>query len=304
MRKYDGSIADCLRFAALDLQGVCDEPRREAEVLLCAVLACDRSYFIAYGDRTMTNSARDLFGHYVERRQRGEPVAYIIGQREFWSLLLTVNQSTLIPRPDTEILVEKALECCVKEHAYVLDLGTGTGAIALALASERSAWKIDAVDVQEDAVSLARFNVSQLGFKNIAVYPSHWFSAVEKTTAAPGARFDLIVSNPPYIDVKDVHLQMGDVRFEPRSALVADQEGYADLFFIVRMARTFLVDGGMLLMEHAFSQGEKLRNYLLGMGYSDVATAIDYGGNERVTVAKYCASLADEILVERNITDE
>ncbi|HQQ74461.1 MAG TPA: peptide chain release factor N(5)-glutamine methyltransferase [Pseudomonadales bacterium] len=293
MRNYDGTIADHLRVATLALQGACDEPRREAEILLSVVLACDRAYFIAYGDRTITNSDHDLFCHYVERRQQGEPVAYIIGQREFWSLPLAVNNSTLIPRHDTEVLVEKALDYCVKEQAYVLDLGTGTGAIALALASERSAWEIDAVDVQEDAVALAKFNVSQLGLKNISVYRSHWFSEVEKITTAPGARFDLIVSNPPYIDEKDAHLRMGDVRFEPRSALVADEEGYADLFFIARMARRFLVDDGLLLMEHAFSQGERLRNYLLEIGYSNVATFFDYGGNERVTVAKFCAPLTE-----------
>jgi release factor glutamine methyltransferase len=281
------TIAGHLRFAAEELHGVSDDPRRDAEVLLGAVLACDRAYLFAYSDKVVDDTARDLFRYYVERRKVGEPVAYIIGKREFWSLLLSVNDSTLIPRPDTEVLVETALKSCINEHLHVLDLGTGTGAVALALASEKSSWHIEAVDSQENAVTLAKLNASELALDNVRVYQSNWFAGVRANTLAPDGHFDLIVSNPPYIAVADPHLASGDVRFEPRSALIAGDNGYADLFLIGRQARDFLRDDALLLLEHGFEQADALTKYLLELGYSDVQTVRDYGGNERVAIARW-----------------
>ncbi len=287
LRHAAHNIADFLRLAAEDLREVSEDPRRDAEVLLAAVLECDRARLYAYGDHYIDQTARDIFCHYVERRCEGEPVAYILGQREFWSLVLKVNDSTLIPRPDTEILVETALHCCQQEQAHVIDLGTGCGAIALALAHERPKWQVDAVDAQQNAVDLAQLNARLLALPNLSVYRSHWFDAVLAHTAAPDGKFDMIVSNPPYIAADDPHLAQGDLRFEPLSALVAADEGYADLEAIARQACGFLNDGGLLLLEHGFGQGERLRATLRALGYDNVDTVRDYGGNERVTVAHW-----------------
>lgn len=281
------SIAQHLHCAAENLRDVCENPRRDAEVLMGAVLACDRAYLFAYSDRVIDETARDIFQHYVERRKEGEPVAYIIGKREFWSLLLEVNDSTLIPRPDTEILVETALQRCIKAQATVLDLGTGTGAIALALASEKPGWQIEAVDFHADAVALATLNANNLALNNVGIYQSNWFEEVRANTRVLDACFDLIISNPPYIAATDPHLARGDVRFEPHSALIAADDGYADLFFIAAQARNFLCDNGLLLLEHGFEQAEKMRNYLQQLGYVDVQTVSDYGGNDRVAIARW-----------------
>lgn len=283
------TIADYLRLAADDLRGSgCEEARRDAEVLLCAVLECNRAWLYAYGDHYLDKTARDLFCHYVALRSKGEPVAYILGQREFWSLMLLVNDSTLIPRPDTEILVEQALQRGADmDIAYVLDLGTGSGAIALALAHEKPLWQVDAVDVSTDAVELAARNAERLDLSNVNVYCSDWFSSVRENTAAPDARFHLVVSNPPYIAADDPHLVAGDLRFEPHTALVAADDGYADLFLLARHAREFLRQDGWLLLEHGFGQGDRLRQYLCQQGYSDVQTVTDYGGNERVTSGRW-----------------
>jgi release factor glutamine methyltransferase len=281
------SIAQHLHCAAENLRDVCENPRRDAEVLMGAVLACDRAYLFAYSDRVIDETARDIFQHYVERRKEGEPVAYIIGKREFWSLLLEVNDGTLIPRPDTEMLVETALQRCIKAQATVLDLGTGTGAIALALASEKSGWQIEAVDFHADAVALATLNANNLALNNVSIYQSNWFAEVRANTRVLDACFDLIISNPPYIAATDPHLARGDVRFEPHSALIAADDGYADLFFIAEQARNFLCDNGLLLLEHGFEQAEKMRNYLQQLGYVDVQTVLDYGGNDRVAIARW-----------------
>ncbi|HSC75354.1 MAG TPA: peptide chain release factor N(5)-glutamine methyltransferase [Pseudomonadales bacterium] len=281
------TIADHLRRAEDELRDASEDPRRDAEVLLGAVLNCDRAYFFAYSDEVIDDTTRDLFCHYIARRKEGEPVAYIIGKREFWSLLLSVNDSTLIPRPDTEMLVETALQRCIKEQATVLDLGTGTGAIALALASEKPDWHIEAIDVQIDAVALATLNMNNLALNNVHIYQSRWFAEVRANTRVSDARFDLIISNPPYIAATDPHLARGDVRFEPHSALIAEDDGYADLFAIAEQARDFLCDTGLLLLEHGFEQADKMRNYLRQLGYVDVQTVPDYGGNERVVVARW-----------------
>jgi release factor glutamine methyltransferase len=281
------TIENCLRFAAKDLHGVSDDPRRDAEVLLGAVLGCDRAYFFAYGERSIDNAASDLFLLYVARRKKGEPVAYIIGKREFWSLLLSVNDSTLIPRPDTEVLVETALQYCKQDHANIIDLGVGTGAIALALASERPGWQIDAIDANTNAVELAKMNANQLALDNVRIYQSYWFSAVPTKSSVADSCFDMVISNPPYIAATDPHLSRGDVRFEPSAALVSGNDGCADLFHIACEARNFLRDNGLLLLEHGFEQAERVRNYLQDIGYCDVHTIKDYSGNERVAVARW-----------------
>ncbi|MFX4312046.1 peptide chain release factor N(5)-glutamine methyltransferase, partial [Enterobacter sp. 63] len=217
----------------------------------------------------------------LARRKTGEPVAHLVGEREFWSLPLYVSAATLIPRPDTECLVEQALARLPATRCCILDLGTGTGAIAMALASERPDCDVTAVDVMPDAVALAQRNQQRLGLSNVTVLQSSWFSALANRT------FAMIVSNPPYIDEHDPHLAQGDVRFEPLTALVAANEGLADLDHIVSTSRQHLLPGGWLLVEHGWTQGEAVRALFTAAGYTAVETCRDYGGNDRLTLGQW-----------------
>ena len=257
-----------------------ESPRRDAEILLGFVTGKARTFILAFGETVLSESEIERLNGLLARRQRGEPVAHLVGVREFWSLPLFVSPATLIPRPDTECLVEQALNRLPQQPCRILDLGTGTGAIALALGSERPDCQITAVDVMPDAVALAMRNVEHLGITNVTVLTSHWFNALE------GQQFELIVSNPPYIDEQDPHLTLGDVRFEPRSALVAAKEGLADLAWIIAQSRRFLRPGGWLLLEHGWQQGEAVRALFSNKGYVQVETCRDYGDNERLTLGR------------------
>ncbi|EDP8627450.1 peptide chain release factor N(5)-glutamine methyltransferase [Salmonella bongori] len=257
-----------------------DSPRRDAEILLEYVTGKGRTYIMAFGETPLTDAQQQQLEALLQRRKQGEPVAHLTGGREFWSLPLFVSPATLIPRPDTECLVEQALARLPAKKCHILDLGTGTGAIALALASERPDCDVTAVDRMPDAVALARRNAEHLAIRNVRILQSYWFSAL------PGQRFDMIVSNPPYIDAQDPHLAEGDVRFEPLSALVADANGMADIIHIIDHARQVLTPGGYLLLEHGWQQGDAVRAAFQQAGYSDVETCRDYGGNERVTCGR------------------
>ncbi|PHM73459.1 peptide chain release factor N(5)-glutamine methyltransferase [Xenorhabdus kozodoii] len=258
-----------------------DSPKRDAEILLQYVTGRSRTYLIAFNETPISPEAASRLDAVLARRIQGEPIAYIVGEREFWSLPLAVSPATLIPRPDTECLVEKALELLPDSSALILDLGTGTGAIALALASERHDCQITGVDINPDAVALAKHNAAKLSFHNVNFLQSEWFSTVGER------QFDMIVSNPPYIDEHDLHLREGDVRFEPATALIAAQNGMADLQIIVEQARHFLLPSGWLLLEHGWKQGIVVRNLFLEQGYQQIATFQDYGGNERITVGQW-----------------
>ncbi|ELQ6148457.1 peptide chain release factor N(5)-glutamine methyltransferase [Cronobacter turicensis] len=258
-----------------------ESPRRDAEILLGFVTGRTRTFILAFGETALTDDELARLETLLARRAAGEPVAYLIGQREFWSLPLEVSTATLIPRPDTECLVEQALARLPATACRILDLGTGTGAIALALASERPDCHVTALDVIPEAVELAKRNAQRLGIDNVTVLQSHWFSALTD------ARFSLIVSNPPYIDGDDPHLTQGDVRFEPKSALVAGNAGLADLKTLIVGARHFLEDNGGLLLEHGWQQGGAVRELFERAGYQGVETCRDYGGNERLTLGHY-----------------
>ncbi|WP_010607351.1 peptide chain release factor N(5)-glutamine methyltransferase [Pseudoalteromonas maricaloris] len=273
------NIAQAVAWATSELLPHSESAKLDSEVLLLHVIDKNRTYLFTWPEAELSALEQQQFEECIARRVTGEPVAHITGQREFWSLPLKVNNSTLIPRPDTETLVEHVLTLSMPNDAQVLDLGTGTGAIALALASEYPAWQITAVDASADAVALAKSNQSQLGFRNVSILQSDWFSAVAEQ------RFDLIVSNPPYIDEADHHLSQGDVRFEPLSALVADDHGYADIFHIIRTAKLYLNSGGYLLLEHGFEQADKIQQFFAEMAYINILTIKDMAGCDRVTLA-------------------
>lgn len=257
-----------------------DSPKRDAEILLGFVTGKSRSWLIAFDETVLTEAQREQLDSLLARRARGEPVAHLVGEREFWSLPLRVNDATLIPRPDTELLVEQALTRLPATPAAILDMGTGTGAIALALASERPDCQVTGVDRIDAAVTLARTNAQALNLTNTTFLLSHWFRSL------PPQWFALIVSNPPYIDASDSHLAQGDVRFEPRSALVADEAGLADLRTLIEQAPAWLLPGGWLLLEHGWQQGEAVAALMQQNGYQAVETLEDYGGNPRVTLGQ------------------
>lgn len=258
-----------------------DSARRDAEILLGFVTDRARTFLMAFGETLLTQQQQEQLERLLVRRERGEPVAYLIGEREFWSLPLSVSPATLIPRPDTECLVELALERLPSSACNILDLGTGTGAIALALASERPDCTVTGVDLQPEAVALAQHNAQKLAIGNAQFLQGSWFAPLA------GQTFALIASNPPYIDVADPHLAQGDVRFEPSSALVAQQHGLADLSAIVQQAPQYLLPQGWLLLEHGWQQGESVRALLQAAGFISIATRRDYGDNDRVTFGQW-----------------
>lgn len=271
-------IASLLRSAELP-----DSPtaRLDVELLLAAALGKPRSFLHTWPERIVSSEAAHTFEGYLRRRRTGEPVAYILGLQGFWNIDLEVATHTLIPRPETEMLVETALELLPGAIPHrLLDLGTGTGAIALSLAKDRPQWTITAVDRVDEAVDLAERNRQRLNLDNAAVMKSHWFSALERQ------RFDLIISNPPYIASGDPHLAQGDVRFEPSSALVAGVDGMDDLRIIVSEATAHLEPGGWLLLEHGYDQGAAVRDLLNGHGFEQIQTRRDLGDNERITFGR------------------
>ena len=256
-----------------------ESAKLDAQVLLLHILKKPRSYLFTWPEHALSDEQQSQFNVFIQRRLKGEPVAHITGLREFWSLSLEVNATTLIPRPDTETLVEQALEIALPATAKVLDLGTGTGAIALALGSEMPNWQITAVDRVSDAVALATRNQQRLAINNVHVKQSNWFSELH------GEKFNLIVTNPPYIESSDIHLNQGDVRFEPLSALVADDCGMSDIKQIITQSRDYLSSNGYLLIEHGFEQGEAVRHFFEKMAFVNIKTVKDLGNNDRVTLA-------------------
>jgi len=276
------TIKQLIQSASILLADCSDSAKLDAQVILAHVLNKDTTYLITWSDKVLNDKQLASFNVLLERRIQGEPVAYLVGYKEFWSLPLAVAPSTLIPRPDTETLIELVLDRDLGKNLNVLDLGTGTGAIALALASEQPSWQVTAVDFNQEAVELAKRNVDSLGLANVKVCKSNWYSAFNQGETS---KLDLIVSNPPYIDESDEHLDQGDVRYEPKSALVAKNKGLADIEIIVSQGRDFLSEQGSMYIEHGYNQGEAVRELFQRFNYHEPQTVKDLAGNDRITWA-------------------
>jgi release factor glutamine methyltransferase len=256
--------------------------RVDAEVLLGHVLNKPRSWLIAHAGDALSEEHASAYSALVERRKKGEPVAYITGQRGFWSLDLEVTPATLIPRPETELLVELALERLpLNKSARALDLGTGSGAIALAIATERPQIHVTATDASRDALAVAQRNAQRHNIRNVSFVHGDWFAPLTNQ------RFDVIVSNPPYIESDDPHLRQGDLRYEPPSALASGADGFDDIRRIVRGTPTHLTHGGWLMFEHGWNQGNAARLLLCSMGFVEVFTAQDIEERDRVTGGRF-----------------
>jgi release factor glutamine methyltransferase len=275
-----GTLGDWLNWATGALQDCSDSPKLDAEVLLCELLNCNRAGLVLRAADTVSTELALRYAALVDRRRLGEPVAYLTGRREFWSLDLGVSPAVLIPRPDTELLVEWALERLGGTQApRVADLGTGSGAIALAIAQERPDAQVLAVDISPDALAQARHNAQALGLERVEFRHGDWLAPLA------GERFDLIASNPPYIAENDPHLAA--LRYEPRRALTAGADGLADLRRIAADARACLKPGAALMMEHGAEQGSAVREILKGFGYAGVETRRDLSALERATLGTH-----------------
>lgn len=271
------TVGGLLRRARDDLQAHGDSPDLDAQLLLAHVLGVAATWLYANPQTTVTVADGARFRQLLERRAAGEPVAYLVGECGFWTLDLAVTPAVLIPRPDTETLVQAALDTLPDTAISLVDLGTGSGAIALALASERRHWRISATDASLQALECARANAERLNLARVQFHHGNWFEPLA------GMRFDAIVSNPPYVADDDPHLRAPELTHEPMTALVADNNGLADLAHIAAHAPRHLRPDGWLMLEHGFEQGPAVRALLLAAGFQNVETLLDLAGRARVT---------------------
>ena len=270
-----------LKHATSILDGHTPSPRLDAELLLAHYLDKSRSYLFAWPEVEVTSQQQQRFDQALAKRKEQYPVAYLIGYQEFWSLQLEVNEAVLIPRADTELLVETALEKLEAiPHPRILELGTGSGAIALSLASERADSEIIATDLSSEALKVAIRNKDRTSIANVSFLQSDWFNNVSQND------FDLIISNPPYIDPNDQHMQTG-IRFEPLSALCAESKGLADLMIITQHASQHLKTSGWLMLEHGYDQGKATTELLKKADYKNVSCLKDLSNNDRITIGQY-----------------
>ena len=272
------TVSEALDWATEQLSAS-DEARLDSQVLLAYALNVSRAWLFTWPDKALDGATLTAFNALIEERKSGTPIAYITGYRDFWSLRLKVTPDTLIPRADTELLVETALTLKnVEKPCDVIDLGTGTGAIALSLANECPSWRITATDINPKTLSVAEENAKALDL-NVRFKASAWFDDIKE-------RFDLVISNPPYIESDDPHLQQGDLRFEPAGALVSGHDGLDDIRLLVQQALKHLNKGGYLLLEHGYQQAEAVRTLMADAGYIDIETHQDIEDRDRVTLGK------------------
>ena len=286
------SVQELLDTAIRQLERTSESARADAEILLAYCLQKSRTWLFTWPEKEVDSTAITAFLRMVNERANGFPVAHLTGQREFWTLTLKVTPDTLIPRPETELLVETAFSLLPaplageglgiggKNAPGVLDLGTGTGAIALAIASERPDISVTACDFSPAALVVAQENAQTNQIQNVQFHPSDWFSAL------PPQPFDLIVSNPPYIETNDPHLLQSDVRFEPITALASGKDGLDDIRRIVQEAPQWLKPGGWLLLEHGYNQGKAVTGLLQAAGFTQVRCLPDLAGNDRVSIGQ------------------
>ncbi len=271
------TVTELLQKAEQDIN-CSSSARLDAEILLCDVMRFNRSKIYSHPDQPVADEKLTLFKSLIEQRRQGHPIAHLTGKKEFWSLELAINEDTLIPRPETELLVETALKLVPDDtECNILDLGTGSGAIAIAIASERPHCNIIATDINANALAMAKKNAAFHGLTNIQFLVSDWYKNI------PSQTFDLIVSNPPYIKQDDEHLSQDDVRFEPKLALVAGPDGMQAINIILELAKTYLARDARLLVEHGYDQKELVQHGFLINGFNQVTTIQDLSGQDRIT---------------------
>ncbi len=272
------NIQQALQYAVQNISNTSPSANLDAQILLSYILNCNRAHLIAWPEKELSLQQIDSFQELIKQRQQGSPVAHLTGQREFWSLNFKVNNSTLIPRPETETLIEFILDKFgEKKELTVLDMGTGTGAIAITLSSEKPDWKITASDISTAAITLAKENSIILNTKNITFLQSDWFTKIPQQT------FDLIVSNPPYISIDDPHLAEGDIRFEPKSALTSGKTGMDDIDHLCLQAQNYLAKNGWLIVEHGYNQKSVVADCFTRNEYKNVSQRNDLAGHCRMT---------------------
>jgi release factor glutamine methyltransferase len=276
------SISDSLKEATQSLSAISDSPRLDAEILMAHVLQKNRSFLYAHPEYALSPSEQLLWQQLLEQRLHSVPVAYLVGEREFWSLPFYVSPATLIPRPATESMVAYILNHYPNTPLQVCDLGTGTGAIAISLKHERPLWDVLAIDIQPDAIALAQKN-AQRNHTPISLICSNWFEGI------PKSKFHIIVSNPPYIDPEDSHLQQGDVQHEPKSALISDKQGLADIEYLLTHSAKHLHNNGMIIFEHGYDQQERILKMMQTYGWQNAQGFQDEEGQPRFCVGFYHA---------------
>lgn len=276
------TIAQQLKTAEQNLLAVSDSPQLDAELLLSHCLGRNRSFLRAWPEQPLSISETQAFQTVLQKRLQGTPMAYLLGEREFWSRSFKVTPDVLIPRPDTELIIELALQLLGdKPMAKLIDLGTGSGIIAVTLALEIPKSSITACDISLDALAIAKHNAALLGAKNLNLIHSDWFSAIEDHD------FDLVIANPPYIAMDDPHLLQGDIRFEPLQALISPDQGLKDIRILTDQARQHLSCGGYLLIEHGYQQQQAVQDIFNQFDFKHVTTHCDLAGNPRVTLGQW-----------------
>jgi release factor glutamine methyltransferase len=276
------NIKTVLAKAAESLRAGSDSALLDAEVLLCKMLDKERAYLRAWPDQELNAEQLEMYKAMLYETQQGKPIAYSTGHREFWSRDFQVSPDVLIPRPDTELLIELSLALIpANQPCRIIDLGTGSGIIAITLAAERPYAEVSAIDVHPAALQIAKANAIKHKVEHIQFYQSSWFENV------PAGKFDLIVSNPPYLSEDDIHLHQGDLRFEPKTALIASQQGLSELRTIAETARDWLENGGFLLVEHGYDQQEGVKSLFGALGYHKMQTHTDLSGQPRVASGQY-----------------